>query len=133
MPRPHEQMDDWYNVLFSITSGALSQAERDQLAQVQCSWVLLNTRLGRFFVDVIGPKTRLLNIEDKLTELGRDPIRIGVFDADGVLVGPQNGAEWLKVAQDVLTYDAQGNLISTTRPVAFRDTHRWAGWAPKAI
>ena len=127
------QMNDWYNVLFSILAGPLSDSEKDQLARVECSWVHLNTRLGRFFVDIIGPKNRLLNIEAKLVELGRDPIRIGVFDADGVLVGPRNNAEWLKVAQDVLTYDAQGNLVSTDRPVAFRDTHRWAGWAPKVV
>ena len=127
------QMNEWYCVLFSIASGPLSDLEKEQLARVQCSWVHLNTRLGRFFIDIIGPKTRLLNIEDKLTELGRDPIRIGVFDADGVLVGPRNNAEWLKVAQDVLGYDAQGNVTSTARPVAFRETHQWAGWAPKVL
>ena len=127
------QMNDWYTVLVSILAGPLSDSEKEQLANVQASWVLLNTRLGRFFVDILGPKNRLLNIEAKLVELGRDPIRIAVFDADGVLVGPRNNAEWLRVAQDVITYNAQGQVVSVDRPVAFRDTHRWAGWAPKAL
>lgn len=127
------QMNDWYCVLFSILAGPLSDVEKEQLARVQCSYVHLNTRLGRFFIDIIGPKTRLLNIEDKLIELGRDPIRIGVFDADGVQIGPRNAAEWLKVAEDVITYDAQGNVVNVSRPVAFRETHQWAGWAPKVL
>jgi hypothetical protein len=124
-------LTNWRNVLFSIASGPLSDSEKEQLARVQCYWVHLNTRLGRFFIDIIGPVNRLQNIQDKLTELGRDPIVIGIFDGDGVLQGNANNAEWLKVAQDVRTYDALGNLISSLRPVAFVDTHRWAGWGPK--
>jgi hypothetical protein len=126
-------LTNWRNVLFSIASGPLSDSEKEQLARVQCYWVHLNTRLGRFFIDIIGPVNRLQNIQDKLIELGRDPIVIGIFDGDGVLQGQANNAEWLKVAQDVRTYDAQGNLLTTTRPTQFIDTHRWAGWGAKIV
>jgi hypothetical protein len=129
----NEQMDDWYNVLFSIAAGPLSAVEQDALAKVQCSWVFLNARLGRFFIDIIGPKTRLQNIQDKLIELGRAPIVIGIFTSDGVLVGQANQAEWLKVARDVVTYNPDGSVASTARPTAYVDIHRWAGWADKQI
>jgi hypothetical protein len=117
-------MTGWLNCLFSILSGALSQNERDQLANVGASWVLLNTRNGRFFVDIIGRTTQLQNIEDKLIELGRDPIRIGVFDHEGTQIGNTNPAAWLAVARDV---------TPGVRPTQYIDIHRWAGWAPKNV
>lgn len=128
-----EQKYDWYTVLFSMLDGAITDAQRDQLQALKASWVIVNRRLGRLLIDILGPRNELVAIRDKLIELGRDPKMIAVWDADGVIV--QRGAtatvDWLAVAEDVLTYDAAGNLISTTRPVAFRDTHRWAGWAQK--
>lgn len=126
-------MNDWLNALFSITDGALSASEKIQLATVGASWVLLNDRLGKFFVDVIGPRTQLQAIQDRLVALGRNPIVIGVFDSNGVLQGTANKTEWLNVARDVKTYDAQGNLLTTTRPAAYIDLHRWSGWAGKVI
>ena len=131
--RGPEQMDNWYNVLFSVAAGPLTDDERERLSKVEASWVLLNTRLGRFFIDIIGPKAQLQAIRDKLTALGRDPIVIGIFDSDGALIGQPNKAEWLKVAQDVNAYDADGVLISTSRPTAFVNTHQWAGWAEKRV
>jgi hypothetical protein len=142
-------MDGWINVLFSITNTPLSQSEREQLSRVQASWVLLNNRLGRFFVDIIGPKTQLIAIRDKLIELGRDPRILGVFeptkqdilDGGGKVIGwhyvmlltQANGPEYLAVARDVITYDALGNVTSTTRPTSYIDIHRWAGWPEKVI
>lgn len=118
-----DQADSWRNVLFSIASGALSAADKDRLALVQASWVLLNTRLGRFFVDIIGPVGQLQAIQDELTAMGRDPIVIGIFDRSGVLQNAPNKTEWVKVAQDV-----QG-----VRPTVFVDTHRWSGWSEKVV
>lgn len=126
-------MSDWLNALFSITDGPLSAAEQVALAGVGASWVLLNDRLGKFFVDVIGPRAQLQAIQDKLTALGRNPIVIGVFDSNGVLQNTANKTEWVNVARDVKTYDAQGNLLTTTRPAAYIDVHRWAGWGAKVI
>jgi hypothetical protein len=124
-------MDNWRNVLFSLLNTPLTAAERKQLEDVQMSWILLNNRSGRFFVDVIAPIAWLQNIQDKLIELGRDPIVIGIFNYAGELMNTANNTEWLKVAEDVKVYNAQGGLISNTRPVSFRDTHHWAGWGDK--
>lgn len=128
-----EQKYDWYTVLFSMLDGAITDAQRDQLQALQASWVIVNRRLGRLLIDILGPRNELVAIRNKLIELGRDPKMIAVWDADGVIAqrGANAAQDWLAVAEDVLTYDALGNLISTTRPVAFRDTHRWAGWAEK--
>lgn len=126
-------MEEHVNVLFSILSGAFTQAEMDGLRATECSWVHLNTRLGRFFIDIIGPMRQLQAIKDKLLALGRDPIVLGVFDYDGNLLNSANKTEWAKVARDVKTYDANGTLVSSTRPVAYVDVHRWAGWGEKII
>lgn len=131
---------EYRNALLSIAAGPLSAAERAGLSQVKASWVLLNTRLGRFYIDVLGHKDDLQAIRDKLIELGRDPIVIGIFKptmVEGemvmVLQPGANKAEHLKVAPDVRNYDAEGNLVSSTRPAAFVDIHRWAGWPDKVI
>lgn len=126
-----DTLDGYVNALFSISNTALSESEKTQLAAVQMSWVRLNTRLGRHFIDAIAPVGWLLALEQKLIDMGRDPIRIGVFDKDGQLIGQQNAAEWLKVARNVDTYDASGNLVSSVRPTAWVDVHQWAGWGVK--
>jgi len=133
MARPHEQMDDWYNALFSTIATAFTEDQRGALSRTQASWVVLNVRLGRAFIDIIGPKTQLQAIEDKLTELGRDPIVIGVFRSDGTMLNAPNSAEWLKVARDVVTYDDQGVELTRTRPTAYVNVHQWAGWAEKMV
>jgi hypothetical protein len=138
-------MNDWYDVLFSLTAGPLSQQQKDDLANLGVAWVLLNQRLGKWYVNILGPKAKLVAIENYLIAAGRNPIRIGVFQytvaADGTesmeLVGNPNKAEYLAVAPDVMTYtyDALGNLLSAvaSRPAAFIDVHRFAGWPGKVI
>lgn len=147
-------LSNWRNVLFSILSGPLTQADRDQLENVEAYWVLLNTRSGRHFIDILGPAARLQAIGDRLTAMGRDPIVIAVFkpiDGDVLppadprgfrlsrkvpqlaLEGAPNKAEWLKVARDVVTYNADGSVQSTARPTAYVDVHQWAGWGDKVI
>ena len=127
-------MIGWLNVLASIAAGPLSDEERDQLANVRASWVLLNVRQGRFFVDIIGPVAQLRAIEDKLTELGRDPIVVGIFtpteitDENGTrmvsLLTRKNAQEYLKVAPD---------MPDGSRPTQYVETHNWAGWPPKEM
>lgn len=133
-------MDGWANVLFSTLATPLTDAQRDALARTEASWVILNTRLGRAYVDIIGPKRQLQAIRDKLIELGRDPIILGVFEPvkqeDGSYVmdlTQANKTAYLTVARDVVTYDALGNVLSTVRPTEFIDIHRWAGWPEKVI
>jgi hypothetical protein len=138
-------MTDWYDVLFSITAGALTQQQKDDLAGLQANWVLLNARGGKWYVNILGPKTQLLAIESYLAAAGRNPVRIGVFQYavldDGTevmnLVGQPNKLEYLAVAPDVITYtfDALGNVLTAipSRPTAFVDVHRFAGWPPKNI
>lgn len=138
----NDDRTNWYDVLFSLTAGALTQQQRDDLAALQASWVLLNQRLGKWYVNVIGPKTQLLAIEQYLTNAGRNPIRIGVFqynpDTDTMdLVGQPNKAEYISVAPDVVTYtfDLLGNITNTvtSRPTAFIDVHRFAGYPAKNV
>jgi hypothetical protein len=122
-------MIGWLNVLVSISAAPLSDAEKDQLADIQAYWKLLNVRQGRFFVDIIGPVARLQAIEDKLTQLGRDPIVVAVFTptmVDGqmvLLLTRRNAAEYLKVAPDV----------NGQRPTQYVETHNWLGWPPKVM
>lgn len=138
-------MDDrlnWYDVLFSINAGALTDQEKTDLANLNANWVLLNRRNARFYVNIIGPKSQLLAIQNYLVNDGRNPITIGVFqynpDTDTMdLVGTPNKAEYLNVAPDVVTYtyDALGNILSTvtSRPTSFIDVHRFAGYPPKNV
>lgn len=133
---------NWYDVLFSIASGALSDQEKQDLAGLQANWVLINKRNARFYVNILGPKTQLVAIENYLTAAGRSPIRIGVFQYNATtdameLVGVPNQTEYLNVAPDVMTYtyDVLGNLLTAiaTRPTQFVDVHRFAGWPAKSL
>jgi YD repeat-containing protein len=131
-------------VLFSMDAGALTQAQMDALRAMNVAWEVLNRRvvnsIARWYVDIIGPKSQLVQIGQALTSMGRNPIVLGVFtptiqpDQSVLLVLTQgNLTEYLNVAPDVVTYDAQGNVLSTTRPTGFIDVHRWAGWPDKSL
>lgn len=126
-------LTNWRNVLFAVDATPLTQAQNDALAALDCSYVVLNTRLGRAFIDMIGPVQNLLAIEQKLIDAGRNPIRIAIFDADGVMQGPPNKAAYMTVARNVATFNADGTLLSSLRPTMYIDIHRWAGWAEKDI
>jgi hypothetical protein len=130
--------------LFSMDAGALTVSQMTALKSLNASWKVLNTRtvnaIARWYVDIIGPKTQLVQIRQALIDAGRNPIVLGVFtpavqgDGSMLLVLTQgNLAEYLNVAPDVVTYDALGNVLSTVRPTTFVDSHRWAGWPAKAM
>jgi hypothetical protein len=131
--------DNWYNVLFSIVSGALTQAQRDRLGQLDVSFELLNTRGGRFYIDIIGPRGQLQALQDYLTAQGRDPRVIGIFRYDdarncSILVGQLDLAEYVAVAPNILVYNqVTGVVVSNTRPAAFVETHEFAGWGAKVL
>lgn len=95
-------MNDWLNVLFSLLAGPLTDQQRDALANLEANWVLLNTRNGRWFVDICAPKRKLLNIRDYLIAAGRDPKIIAIFEhSEG------------QVTEDieVPTFDEEGNRL----------------------
>jgi hypothetical protein len=135
-------MATWLCALFSMIAGAPTQVQRDMLASLSCNWVLLNVRNGRYFIDICGPVEQLQNIRDYLTSIGRDPKVIAIFDlatdGGGNLVqqcraNPGfDSVEYLNVAPDVNTYNAQGVLVSSVRPTGYIETHRFAGWPAKA-
>lgn len=125
------QMTLYYSALFSMLDGPITQAQRDALANLDAQWVLINHRNGRFLIDIVGPKKQLAAIRRYLVDAGRDPIVIGVWDCDGNVIQSGQLSDWLNVAEDVVTYDASGNVASITRPVAFRSTNEWAGWAAR--
>ena len=125
------QMQQYYSVLFSMLDGAITQAQQDALANLNAQWVLINHRSGRFLIDIVGPKSQLTAIRNYLLSAGRDPIVIGVWDCDGNVIQPGLLSDWLNVAQDVVTYNASGNIASTSRPASFRSTNEWAGWAAR--
>lgn len=130
-------MNDYLNVLFSIIAGNLTAAQRDALAALQANWVLLNTRNGRWFVDICGPVAKLQDLRDYLIAQGRDPKVIAIFEhaSDGTEIirdGTSfDWAEYLNVAPDVKTYNAAGVQVSSVRPAVYVETHRFAGWGPK--
>lgn len=128
--------------LFSMISGAPTQAQRDMLASLSCNWVLLNVRNGRYYIDICGPVVQLQNIRDYLTSIGRDPKVIAIFDLSTDVDGKPiqqlrvaqgfDSVEYLNVAPDVKTYDANGVLLTSVRPTGYVETHRFAGWPAKA-
>jgi hypothetical protein len=136
----NDVMQFWRNILFSVTATPLTQTELAWLAANQCAWVFINARLGRYYLDILGPWDKLQLLYDYLVATGHDPIGIATFKTeiiDGklmmVLQGIPNSTEYFKVAPDVKTYDANGNLVSSVRPTQFVDVHSWAGWPEKAI
>lgn len=127
-------LENWRNVIFAVDAVPLTPAQNQRLRDLNCDYVVLNVRNGRAMIDMIGPVHNLLLIEDRLTEAGRNPVRIAVWDADGVMHGQPNKQAYMSVARDVKTYDPEtGTVLTSTRPTAYIDIHRWAGWAEKDI
>ena len=68
-----------------------------------------------------------------LTAIGRHPQAIGGWKQNGdpLALYPLDEAAWLELAPDDLDMTDPENPVSV-RPTAWREVHRWAGWAPKA-
>lgn len=140
-------LDDWICALFSMDSGAIIQAQRDAIAALNVQWVLLNVRNARFYIELCGPQAQLVAIRNYLISIGRNPKVIGVFDHSLVDDGSGNGTlmqveqwrssqgfdqvEYLNVAPDVKTYNPDGSLASSVRPMTFTPIHKFAGWGDK--
>lgn len=95
-------------------------------------WRVVNERDGRLLVDGISEESHLLPALQALTAMGRDPVPIGAWHEDGRPVDgyPLNEAAWLAVAPDDWDVTDPEHPVPV-RPTAWRDIHRWAGWAEK--
>lgn len=108
-------------ILLSCITPSFNQNQRDQLAQ-RFEWEVVNKRLGRVLLDVIGERADLQTLLDFLTAAALDPIVIVAFRQDTgqrVKTVPLDEAEWLKVAP---------NMPNGSRPTAFIQNHGWLGW-----
>lgn len=117
--------------VFSMLGPQLSD-EQESAFRAYAEWRVINERNGRLLVDGIGEPDNLLTALDALTQMGRYPIAIGAWDADGT---PVNGYQldefaWLAVAPDDFDMTDPDNPVPV-RPTAWRDIHRWAGWGEK--
>lgn len=126
-------IDFTVNLLFSMEGPRLTEAQATAFSSL-AQWTVLNEREGRLLVDGIGSKANIDTVLAMLAQYGRDPRIVGAWYPDGALVAayPFDLAPWLVVAPDELDLTDPDNPIAT-RPTAFRETHGWAGWAPKYV
>lgn len=64
---------------------------------------------------------------DAMTALGLDWEIIGMWAQDGTVIQPLDEAKFLERLQDKVTYDEEGNVLST-EPAVLHQPHVWAGW-----
>ena len=114
--------------------GPLLTDEQASAFSAYAQWHVVNERNGRLLVDGIGEQEHLLTAVQALQAMGRDPIAIGAWHEDGTPVAgyPLNEATWLDVAPDDWDASDPEHPIPV-RPTAWRDIHRWAGWAEKQV
>lgn len=118
-------------LLFSMLGPRLDDSQADQFSAF-AQWVVLNEREGRILVDGIGEQADIGRAIGALTAMGRAPRVIGAWNLDGTRVEgfDIDHAAWCAVAPDLVDRTDPENPVYY-RPVAFEETHRWAGCGPK--
>ena len=118
-------------ILFSMLGPRLDESQADQFSAF-AQWVVLNERDGRLLVDGIGEQTDITRAIGALTAMGRAPRIIGAWNQDGTRVEgiALDHDAWVEVAPDLVDRTDPENPVYY-RPVAFEETHRWAGWGSK--
>lgn len=109
-------------VLISCLVPSLTEAQRTAL-EARVEWTLVNRRLGRVMLDVVGDREDLTWLLGRLNAAALDPKVIARFrQEDGRRIAGQtiDVTEYLRVAPD---------LPDGGRPVAYRQVHGWLGWA----
>lgn len=121
------------SLIFSMLGPRLTEEQASGFSAF-AQWVVLNERNGRLLVDGIGEQANVESVMAMLTQAGRQPTIIGAWQQDGTPVEgyPLNEVEWLAVAPDDFDTTDPENP-TPVRPTAFRETHGWAGWAPKQL
>jgi hypothetical protein len=116
------------SVQFSMDASPLNEEERELFSRMG-EWVIVNERNRRYLIDAVCDAD-IVPLALRALQ-SRKPVIIGAWRFDGSAVPgyPLNEGEWLNVAPDDLVADGERVLIS--RPTAFRDVHRWAGWGEK--
>lgn len=119
--------------VFSMLGPTLSESQASAF-RAYAQWRVVNERNGRLLVDGIGEEANLVTALGALTAMGRDPIAIGAWHEDGTPVEGYtlNETAWLAVAPDDWDMTDPENPVPV-RPTAWRDIHRWAGWAEKQV
>lgn len=118
-------------LIFSMLGPRLDDPQATQLAAF-AQWVVLNEREGRILVDGIGEQADIGRAIGALTAMGRAPRIIGAWNQDGTRVEgiALDHDAWVEVAPDLVDRTDPENPI-TSRPLAFAEIHRWAGWGSK--
>lgn len=119
--------------VFSMLGPTLTD-QQARAFRAYAQWRVVNERNGRLLVDGIGEEANLVTALGALTAMGRDPIAIGAWHEDGTPVEGYtlNETAWLAVAPDDWDMTDPENPVPV-RPTAWRDIHRWAGWAEKQV
>lgn len=90
-------------IILTCLSTNLTAGQRRALED-RVQWVVVNTRLGRALLDVIGTPDDLQWVFDQLLAAGKDPIVCAAFHSDTgqrVKSVPINLAAYLAVAPDI--------------------------------
>ena len=118
-------------LIFSMLGPRLDDTQASQFSAF-AQWVVLNERDGRMLVDGIGAQADITRVLGALTAMGRDPRIVGAWHPSGARVDgfDIDHAAWCAVAADLIDTTDPENLVYT-RPVAFAEVHRWAGWGDK--
>jgi len=116
-------------LILSCLATALTEPQRAALA-ARVEWVVVNRRLGRVLLDVIGERANLQWVVDQLTTHGLDPIVCAAFRFDtGQRINsvPINLPAYLAVAPDVQDF-TNPQVPVWVRPTTYATRHKWLGW-----
>jgi len=78
--------------------------------------------------DIVVPKIYVVKLTDKWPDI----VILGAWDRKGNILKPIH-PRIMDILEDDITYDANGNVISSVRPTQFKQSHMWLGWADRAI
>lgn len=121
------------NLIFTMNGPRLTTEQASAFSEL-AQWVVLNEREGRLLVDGVGKPEHVAGVMAALTQMGRAPVAIGAWNDDGTKVEGYTlsvGA-WCVAAPDVIDATDPQKLV-VSRPVSFKEIHRWAGWEPKEL
>ena len=116
-------------IILSCLSTNLTAAQRRALED-RVQWVVVNTRLGRALLDVIGQREDVQWVVDQLAAAGKDPIVCAAFRFDTgqrIKQVPINLAAYLAVAPDIQDF-TNPQAPTWIRPTTYATRHKWLGW-----
>jgi len=112
---------------------------------------IVNERNGRHLVDAVVKDPAVIPELEQMLQ-AYNPVIVGMWNPDGTEYGtekviaedgtegitgtpiyPFDSQEYLGMMPDEIVTDADGNVVSTSRPAQAKELHNWAGWKKRRM